>query len=563
MPVTGAALGPTISAIGQAQSWADKALQSANEALGALAGTDYPYTEITWGVGMGASKATEPTLPDLPAAPGTFSMPEKPGLADTRIIPAPTKPTYVVPDLPALKDITLPEKPSTSIPVMDSVTLGSMISLLIPNTPDISIPDLSVTPPTPISITPGSYNFSVDNILIADDPMVQAMITRLTNNIRNGGTGLTPEIEADIWDRDLERMEQQLEDSTDKVVSMWAKKGFSLPDGMLANSLSDLQKEYMNKRIDRSREIAIKQAELEQNNIFKSIELAVSLAFKLIDALENYQKLVIDAQEMTAKYANEYITLQIATHNSNIELFRARVQMHEIAVRSAMTEVEIYKAQLEGELAKVNINESTVKLYSTQVEVALAKYRGTLEGNKISAEIFTAEVQGALAEAQVQESLIKIYGEKIKALMAVVDIYKAEVEAMVAEISGEKAKIEGNVALIEMWGKEVDANAKQKQIELEVYKVGGDMSIAVANLANNINDTNVKLKIANGQLNHQNLALQQAAIQAAGNAKVEIAKAVASVSASMAAGAMAAVNASTSISYGESKSDSYSESISI
>ncbi|MBU2049351.1 MAG: hypothetical protein KKH61_10290, partial [Gammaproteobacteria bacterium] len=45
--------------------------------------------------------------------------------------------------------------------------------------------------------------------------------------------------------------------------SMWAKKGWSLPDGLLAHSLSEVQKEYMNKGLDRSREIAIKQADLE------------------------------------------------------------------------------------------------------------------------------------------------------------------------------------------------------------------------------------------------------------------------------------------------------------
>ena len=564
-PVTGVASGLTTSAMATAKGWADSSLANANSALAALAAVEYPYVNLSVGVGMsmGGGDPVDPAIPDLPPAPGNFLIPTKPTLAETRVVVPPTKPDVNIPLVPVLLPITMPVKPPFSTPALDNVTLGTMLSILIPNTPDVVIPDLSVTPPNPISITPGTYSFSVDNILISDDPLVKAMIARLKDNVQNGGTGLTPAIEAAIFARDLERSEQQLSDAIDKATSMWAKKGFPLPDGLLADSLAAIQIEYMNRNIDRSREIMIKQADLEQSNLFKSIELGVNLSFKLIDALNEYQKLVISAQEMTAKYANEYITLQLATHNSNIELFKARVQMHEITVRAAMTEVEIYKAQLEGELAKVNINEQTVKIYSTQIEAALVKYRGIIEGNKMLTDIFTAEIQGALAESQLQESFIKVYAEKIRAAMAVIEVYKAEVDAMVAEISGEKMKIEGNVALIDMWSKEVFANAKQVEIDLEVYKTSGTLTISLAELANKINETEINLSIERSKLSLQNMQLQVTQMMAMGNAKVESAKAVAASAASMAAGAMAAVNASTGVSFSESASESYSESLAL
>jgi hypothetical protein len=381
--------------------------------------------------------------------------------------------------------------------------------------------------------------------------MVKAIMDRLANNITYGGTGLSADVEADIWARDKERNEQQLEDTTDKIFAMWAKRGFALPDGLLAHSLSEVQKEYMNKMLDRTRDIAIKQAELEQMNLFKSMELGVSLAFKLIEEWVRYEELVYRAQESTAKYANEYLELTIKAHNDTVEVYKACVQAYEVQVRAEMTKVEIYRAQIQAALATVQMNEQTVKLYATQIDAEIAKYKGVLEGDKIYAEIFSEQVRGVLAQAQVQESLIKVYVEQVRACETKANIYKAELAGMASEIEAEKLKIEANMASINAWAKQTDALIAVYGGKLEKYKAEVAYNVSAAEIANKAEEANLRLQIEKARIAVQEAATFQHLITAQAQIGSAAAAAAAHSASSLAVGALTAVNAHSSMTYSE------------
>ena len=338
-----------------------------------------------------------------------------------------------------------------------------------------------------------------------DEPFIQEVFTRLTNNIKNGGTGLSPAIEADIWNRDLERNEQQLADTTDKMTAMWAKKGFSLPDGMLAHSLAEVQKEYMNRLVDRSREIAIKQAELEQTNVFKSMELAITLFDKLVDELTKYETLVFQAQEATAKYANEYIDLQIKTYMSLVEAYKATAQTYEMIIRAELSKVEVYKAQLEGQ--------------------------------KLIGEINTQTVQ--------------IYAEKIKAVTSLLDMYKTDVQSMVALLEGERVKIDANKAQFDAWAKKADVAVATYNGQIQAYKSQSDVAVASAQVSLSSSEAFIRQQMAQAQLSAEIFSITEKSLAAKAQVSLEAAKGVAVAAATMAGGAMSAMSAHASMSYGE------------
>ena len=545
--MAGMAAAAVSTLISTLNGWAESALASANEALASLAATDYPYINGLF-IDMGTFKPASLSLPSIPS-PITISAP--PAGSDVVLPEKPTRPTLILPTAPVLPSLTIPPKPSISIPTMDSVSLPEIHDITLPAIPVIPDIDFTIDPPTPLTITPQPWSFSVDNILISDDPMVLVIMDRIRNNITYGGSGLTPEVEDAIWQRDLERNEQQLIDSTDKITAMWAKKGFSLPDGFLAHSLSEVQKEYLNRRIDRSREIAVKQAELEQSNLFKSMELGVNLIFKLVEALTTYQELIFRTQEATAKYANEYIDLQIKAQMSAIETYKAVAQVYELRIRANLAKVEIYKAQIEGELAKVGINDAKVRLYSTQITAAIEKYKGVLEAGRLSTQIFTTEIQAVLAQSQISESLVKVYAEQIRAVMTETEIYKSEIEGMTAELGAEKVKIDANLAQVTAWSKKVDANIANLNAQIEVYKAQGTMNIATAELADKAAEVTIRTSIEQAKVGIAALDVIARSMASKANAQVESAKGVAQGAATLAAGAMAAAHAQASMSYGE------------
>ena len=244
----------------------------------------------------------DPTLIGLiPPAPPAGDYPVIPSTPSTSDHAFPDAPVYTLPIVPTLHDIVIPEfidmtieQPTMKLPVMD-----------------FDVP---------------AINQILDGGLTPEDALVQSAKAKLLSNIVNGGTMLNPQVEADLWNRDLERQEQQLQDSVDKLTAQWAKLGWGMPDGLLAGSLIAVNNEYMNKKLDRSREISVKQAELEQAGMFKSLELIVSLEKVLIDNMNDYARRVFETSKATADVTIAIFKERINRYNSLLAAFKADME---------------------------------------------------------------------------------------------------------------------------------------------------------------------------------------------------------------------------------------------
>lgn len=605
--------------IKDAQTYAESAQNSASQAMMELA--NYSPENITYGTinppsldFTPAEPIRVPNPPNLPAEPDGISIatpdrppkpsvtqPSKPGIKSIQVPSAPAMQSVGMnmPTSPKLYSVNIPNTPSLSTPTMATIAAPAEISIAIPDTPSINFNDFTITAPTDITLTPKAYEFSVSNIDIEGDSLYQAIRSRLIDNVRYGGTGLLPSIENDIFNRDLERNEQQLSDSVDKTIATWSKTGFTLPDGMLAHSIAELQKEYENKRLDRSREIAIKQAELEQANIFKSMEIGTSIFLGVKELMIKYEKLSLEIQEYTAKYYNEFIRLQIEIQNSRIEVFKARVAAYEADIRLRIARIEVFKAQVEAELAKVRVYDAQVSAYKARIDVEVARYSGILQQsrflvdifntqvnaeeaksrvnesiirefsasveaevarmngvammNKANADMYASQINGAVAQSQIEEARVRVFSEEIRAFVAKHQAYSAEIDGMRAECEAEKAKAEINVAKAQMWKSKADAMIAQYMGQLEGVKASNNFNLAIADIANSKQKMMGDYYMATANINQGYLQMNWQALQHQSDARLAAIKGVADLSANLAAGAMAALNAGVNESYSESR----------
>lgn len=508
-----------------------------------------------------------PSMGQIPyTSPGTFTpdaisapsppvgrpLPSPPGVSPIQVPSFPTPPGLDFPNEPDALDITVPDPPTIHEYQIDAFpTAPSLYSLVIPQAPQVDWNSFAITPPDPLVIDPQQYSFYIDDILILDDPMVQAIMTRIMNNVRYGGTGLTAAIEDAIWERDKERNEQQLEDSTDKLMQAWAKRGFTLPDGMLAHSVSEIQKEYMNKMLDRTREIAIKQAELEQSNIFKSMEIGTTLVFKLIEELIRYEELFLRTLEDTAKYGNEYVDLTIKAHNSLLEVYKTRAQVYEIEMRANLAQIEVYKAQIQAEMAKAGINEQAVKIWLGQIEGIIAKAKGQNEVNEIIERAYVALVQGLSARAGIYESLWKGYGEAVRAVAAKAEVYRYEVEACKAQAETNIAVAQQETATMSAWIAYAREAVGMYQADVANYKAQGDVAVSIAEVNNKAGEALINIAIEKNKIAVSTAQVIASHLNSLGTTMEAAAATAATAAAHMAGGAMAAAHAQASMSYAE------------
>lgn len=153
-----------------------------------------------------------------------------------------------------------------------------------------------------------TFNAVVDPALLE----VTALRTMLETRI-NGGTGLDATVEAAIWNRAREREAATAQAQVDEATLQDEALGFDFPTGALNARLEAVGQEYHNKVSGINRDIAIKQADLEQQNLRDAIPALQALYGFIVTQDVEHWKALISQNEATKNYV-----LQAASLNANI-----------------------------------------------------------------------------------------------------------------------------------------------------------------------------------------------------------------------------------------------------
>lgn len=210
-------------------------------------------------------------------------------------------------------------------------------------------------------------------------PELSHLISTLDTWVLGADTGLPAAVEAALWDRARAREIVTANKKAQEALRQFASRGFSKPPGALAIQLLDVAQEAQNNDSSFSRDVAIKQADLQQTNRRFAFETAEKLQTSLMQifrdkmqrALEVAKTLGQLAVEVDAHMAQAYgaragfagglvgaqgqisragVDLEIAKGNLRLEASRANLQA---LIQKATLIVESIRAsaQIQGQLA--------------------------------------------------------------------------------------------------------------------------------------------------------------------------------------------------------------------
>lgn len=584
----------------QAQTYAANAQESLTSFTNALNGALYtpPTISLNW---TSISAPVVPTVGDLPDLPTVaFNTPsgEPAELTDTMppividdftdvaeplTFPTAVTPTYgTVPPIPSVATVPVPDPITVTMP--GDVTLLSMSTITFGGV-DLhadwltrleTIPSLVLAAPTPYSYVAGPEYAST---LLSN--LKATINTRLA-----GGTGLAPAVEQAIWDRARSRETNAALANEAEIMRASEAMGFQLPAGTLAVQLREAQQAYYDKLSTLSRDIGIKQAELEQENLKTTISQGMELEGKLIDY--SYK-----LEQLTFETAKAYADNAIAVYNAGVEGFKAVLagyqtyaSVYKTIIDSELAKVEVYKAELSGEQTKAQINNTLVQQYKAQIDAQMAKV-----------EIFKAQVSAAQTLVQLEQAKIGAAGEQIKAYVAQVNAETSKVEAYKAGVQAEATKVEVFRAQTQAFSAKVGAQAEKARAEIsrysaliqakslewdgwkakvtgevarvqalgtqsnvlvDGYRAGATATEAQGNLNARVWESSIKQYEAGQQLAISTAKLNGDFLMQTNNARLDAAKAGAQVYAQLTSSAYSMIHASAGVSAGTSLSVGYS-----
>lgn len=313
-------------------------------------------------------------------------------------------------DFPEILPIDYNERPSFTsqledFPTFDDDLPAAPIFKGMPEY-DISEPNIvEVTDPGALSHTEGAYNSDIR----AD------LFSKILDNIRNGGTGLDPTIEADIYARGRERQRVENEALYRQAEDRFTATGFELPSGALNSTLEAVNEEISRKTDQINREITINQAELEQKNVQFSLEQATKIEGILSD--------FYNSQE------NRALEISKAIAQSTIDIYNAITTNQNLKVERYKVEAEVFKTRVES-VAEENKNliaqyDARIKAFISEMELEIKNAQLMVEAFKTEAMAYEVETNatGMYYNTLIKENSLKIEGfiAKIKKQIAIIE----------------------------------------------------------------------------------------------------------------------------------------------
>lgn len=364
-------------------------------------------------------------------APTPFSKPTPDAPVVNTDFPFPADPTIKFPDAPKLLTI--------QSYTFDGVTIPEFSG-------DIS--ELQIADPTIYKYTPGTG-------------FTSSLLTRTLAVLEerlNGGTGLPPAVEQAIWDRGREREAKQFADSQADLERM-ESLGYAFPPGVWLDAREKLINEYAAQSYGFSREVMIKQAELEQTNIRDALAQSTAIEGKLIDQYNMIEQRVLDGAKYMTQAGVEVYNAKVKAYTAYVEAYRTKAAIYEAQIRGILAKVEAYKAEIQAEEIKAQTNTAIVQQYKTQIDAQMALV-----------EVFKAELSAIQTKASIEKLKIDIYGEQIKAFVGTINAYTAQVEGYKAGIEAETAKMGAFKAEVDAYSAQVGAQVKVIEAKIDEYK---------------------------------------------------------------------------------------------
>ena len=522
-----------------------------------------------------------------PIAPSTDfaggGLPLQPDIIDYAYTPAvfPARP-----ELDVLNGITLPTAPEAwtppTAPALLNITIRPFEGV---NTYQDWVNRLSDFPDDLVLDVPSPFESPLPNRY--DSALLQAVTSEIRRRIA-GGTGLAPEVEQAIWDRARSREAATSDAAVADVTKNAEARGFMLPTGAFHAQLREAQKTLQGKTAELSRDIAIKQAELEQANVKHAIESGISMETQLIQYVNNIEQRTFDAAKFAAQNAIEIYNAQVGLFRALLEKYNTIASVYRALIDGEKAKVDVYRAEIDAERAKVDINRVLIEEMRAEIDIRnaiIGEYRAEIDAaqsllsfEKLKIDSFAARIQAYTAEINTETVKVEVFKAQTETNAVKAQIYQSGVSAYATALQANASAAQAKASIfdseVRAFGSRVQAY--QARVGAESEKVRAAVSIEGlkledAKLQMQQNTSNNQLQIENWRAllsfyeSNKQIAVSKAKVLsdnylALKSMVADASKVGAQVNAQMAASAYGTVHAGASISGADSTNTGFSYS---
>jgi hypothetical protein len=155
----------------------------------------------------------------------------------------------------------------------------------------------------------------------------------ICNTITNGGTGIPAAVESQIWARSREKEILETVRAKDALSAQWASRGFSMPSGVMSQQLMMLDQDAVSKNSTHNRDVAIKQIEVEIENIRFAVSEGIKLRLSIVSAMVDYMRAFMQPWELAIQKAAALVDAKSRLWQSSATYYNALIAAAELQLK--------------------------------------------------------------------------------------------------------------------------------------------------------------------------------------------------------------------------------------
>lgn len=404
---------PTLSDLGE--------FNAGNEPTVQLEMSSIPALNVA---SMPSSTAVAPSLQDY-APPQVLAAqaPQAPSIRTSFVFPElPDELRSLNVEAPVIGERAEPVKPQLQLSVFDKAVPAADFQGLT-NLPERvqevlreAVPGLVAVLDDQVDALIRRYNPQYHSQMAA----IEAQLARLME----GGTGMSPAVEAALLERAKDRDLGEYARVRETAWAEAANRGFTLPGGSLLSAITQARQGAANNIARANSDIVIKQAELEQQNLQFAITTSTGLRTTILNAALSYHQNLIQINGQALEQAKMVGGFMVQQFNTLREAYAA-------------------------------------KLDEWKAEVAL--YESKLKRDTMLIELFQREIDALRAMTQIDELKLSQYQKRIDALQALGNVYRLRIDAVLGEANLERLKLDMFGSQVQSYGVQVQAKGQEFQ----------------------------------------------------------------------------------------------------
>lgn len=162
--------------------------------------------------------------------------------------------------------------------------------------------------------------------------------------LTTGGTGMSRSVEDQIYQRDRARVLGEATRATETILASFASRGYPVPPGAAQHQAYLVQTEAQRQIASASRDVAIKQAEIEIENVRFAVDKAIGLYATAIGAAGDYIRAMAIGPQAGMQIVPSVTDSQSRLISAASDYYRARISVKELELKAKVPNAEFQQA---------------------------------------------------------------------------------------------------------------------------------------------------------------------------------------------------------------------------